>query len=229
MTVDINELFDEVIDLPDPTAQRRYASLIGLDDVKAQIHKQARILLKPTLLDTWANEHHGGPVALADVVRDRPPLFIFGGDVGTGETTLAETFGDQVARTERLAGGVRLMRLSLNARGSGTVGEMTTLITRAFAAVEEQAPITGSGDATRRSSFSSTRPTRSRRAAKPTRCTTRTAPASTRSSAASTRSQRSAARSSRCCARTASTRSTRRSAAAHSASSPSPGPARRCA
>ena len=40
------------------------------------------------------------------------------------------------------------MRLSLNARGSGTVGEMTTLITRAFAAVEEQAPITGSGDAT---------------------------------------------------------------------------------
>lgn len=145
---DINELFDEVLDLPDPDAQRRYAALVGLDDVKSQIHKQAKILLRPSLLDTWARKHHGGAVALADVVRDRPPLFIFGGDVGTGKTTLAETFGDALARGERLAGGVRLMRLSLNARGSGTVGEMTTLITRAFSAVEEQAPAIGSGDAT---------------------------------------------------------------------------------
>ena len=148
MTTDINELFDEILDLPDPNAQRRYAALVGLDDIKAQIHNQAKILLKPTLLDKWANEHHHGPIALTDIVRDRPPLFIFGGDVGTGKTTLAETFGDHLARTEHLAGGVRLMRLSLNARGSGTVGEMTTLITRAFGAVEEQAPIIESGDAT---------------------------------------------------------------------------------
>ena len=149
MTIELNELFDEVLDLPDPNAQRRYLSLVGLDEVKAQIQKQARILLKPTLLDKWAADHHGGPVALTEVVRDRPPLFIFGGDVGTGKTTLAETFGDHLARTERLAGGVRLMRLSLNARGSGTVGEMTTLITRAFSAVEEQAPANELPDATR--------------------------------------------------------------------------------
>lgn len=144
---DIDELFDEVLDLPDPHAQRRYAALVGLDEVKSQIHKQAKILLRPSLLDAWAQKHHGGSVALADVVRDRPPLFIFGGDVGTGKTTLAETFGDHLARGERLSGGVRLMRLSLNARGSGTVGEMTTLITRAFAAVDEQAPTIGTGDA----------------------------------------------------------------------------------
>jgi AAA+ superfamily predicted ATPase len=148
MSTELNDLFDEVIDLPDPNAQRRYASLVGLDDIKSQIHKQARILLKPSLLDTWARDHHRGPVALAEVVRDRPPLFIFGGDVGTGKTTLAETFGDQLARGERLSGGVRLMRLSLNARGSGTVGEMTTLITHAFRAVEEEAPSVDSGDAT---------------------------------------------------------------------------------
>jgi AAA+ superfamily predicted ATPase len=148
MTTDITDLFDEVLDLPDPIAQRRYASLVGLDDVKAQIHKQARILLKPSLLDKWADKHHNGAIALTNVVRDRPPLFIFGGDVGTGKTTLAETFGDHLARTDRLPGGVRLMRLSLNARGSGTVGEMTTLITRAFNAVQEQAPTVESGDAT---------------------------------------------------------------------------------
>jgi AAA+ superfamily predicted ATPase len=148
MTADINDLFDEILDLPDPVAQRRYEALVGLDDVKERIHKQARILLKPSLLSRWADKNHQGSIALIDVVRDRPPLFIFGGDVGTGKTTLAETFGDRIARTERLSGGVQLMRLSLNARGSGTVGEMTTLITGAFRAVEEQAPIVESGDAT---------------------------------------------------------------------------------
>jgi AAA+ superfamily predicted ATPase len=145
MTIEITELFDEVLDLPDPNAQRRYDELVGLDAVKTQIHKQARILLKPSLLDKWANAHHGGTVALADILRDRPPLFIFGGDVGTGKTTLAETFGDHLARSERLE--VRLMRLSLNARGSGTVGEMTTLITKAFAAVEQEAPVISTKDA----------------------------------------------------------------------------------
>lgn len=148
MNAEISDLFDEVLDLPDPNAQRRYAALVGLDDIKAQVQKQARILVKPSLLDQWARDHHGGPVPLADVVRARPPLFIFGGDVGTGKTTLAETFGDALARRERLPGGVRLMRLSLNARGSGTVGEMTTLITHAFGAVEQEAPTIDSGDAT---------------------------------------------------------------------------------
>jgi AAA+ superfamily predicted ATPase len=149
MTADVNELFDEVLDLPDPNAQRRYASLVGLDGIKAQIHKQAKILLKPSLLDKWAGKHHKGRVALTEVVRDRPPLFIFGGDVGTGKTTLAETFGDQLVRSERLPDGARLMRLSLTARGSGTVGEMTNLITLAFSAVEEEAPTIESGDARR--------------------------------------------------------------------------------
>jgi AAA+ superfamily predicted ATPase len=148
MTADLNDLFDDVVDLPDPAAQRRYDALVGLDDVKAHVQKQVRILLKPSLLDRWAEKHHGREVALAEVIRDRPPLFIFGGDVGTGKTTLAETFGDALARSERLPGGVRLMRLSLNTRGSGTVGEMTTLITSAFAAVEDAAPVIDSGDAT---------------------------------------------------------------------------------
>jgi AAA+ superfamily predicted ATPase len=57
-------------------------------------------------------------------------LLIFAGDVGTGKTTLAETFGDEVARTLKIA--VRVFRLSLRSRGSGAVGEMTKLISAAF-------------------------------------------------------------------------------------------------
>jgi AAA+ superfamily predicted ATPase len=144
---DPNDLFEEILELPDPAAERRYRGLVGLDDVKERIHKQARILLKPSLVEAWATKHHGGPLALADIVRDRPPLFVFGGDVGTGKTTLAETFGDRLARSERLSGGVQVMRLSLNARGSGTVGEMTTLISRAFGAVQAAAPPIGDKDA----------------------------------------------------------------------------------
>jgi AAA+ superfamily predicted ATPase len=143
---DLADLFDAVLPLPDSAADRRYDQLVGLDDVKEQLLKQARILLQPSLLDEWADRHHRRQLPIVDIVRDRPPLFIFGGDVGTGKTTLAETFGSALSRSERKLESVTLMRLSLNARGSGTVGEMTTLITRAFAAVEEEVPAMGNGD-----------------------------------------------------------------------------------
>jgi AAA+ superfamily predicted ATPase len=60
----------------------------------------------------------------------RPPLFIFAGDVGTGKTELSLTFGDNFARSNKIK--VDLYCLSLRARGSGAVGEMTRLISDAF-------------------------------------------------------------------------------------------------
>jgi AAA+ superfamily predicted ATPase len=62
--------------------------------------------------------------------------------VGTGKSTLAESFGDPIARTHQIA--VRVMRLSLRTRGTGAVGEMTRLLSAAFDAVIEQAR--GGGD-----------------------------------------------------------------------------------
>ena len=76
-------------------------------------------------------------MSLVNVYLDRPPLFVFTGDVGCGKTALAESFGDQIARSENLA--VSVYRLSLNARGSGAVGEMTKLIAAAFTVVREAA------------------------------------------------------------------------------------------
>src|SRR5207245_4402276 len=79
----------------------------------------------------------GGLVPAATALLDRPPVFVLGGDVGTGKTALAETFGDPLARTIGIP--VFAYRLSLAARGTGLVGEITTLIRDAFATVAAEA------------------------------------------------------------------------------------------
>lgn len=129
-------LFDSVDSLPDERARERYERLVGLDVVKQRLTKEAQILLDPGLLERWSEEHHGGTVAATEAFDDRIPLFVFAGDVGTGKTVLAETFGDALARAAKID--VLLMRLSLSARGSGAVGEMTRLISDAFDRVEQE-------------------------------------------------------------------------------------------
>jgi len=77
-------------------------------------------------------------LAALDLLQRRPPLFIFAGDVGTGKTELATTFGDALARATDTR--VQLFCLSLRARGSGAVGEMTRLISDAFRYLREHCP-----------------------------------------------------------------------------------------
>ena len=130
-------IFEEVREYPDPAAARRFASLVGLDEMKDRLLKEARLLLDPESLSAWSAKHHRQKLRLLDFFRDRPPLFIFAGDVGTGKTALAETFGDAVARDADLR--VTLYSLSLNARGTGAVGEMTSLLSAAFNEVKHAA------------------------------------------------------------------------------------------
>jgi AAA+ superfamily predicted ATPase len=130
-------IFEEVREFPDPTAARRFASLVGLDEMKDRLLKEARLLLDPESLAAWSTKHHRRKMKIIEFFRDRPPLFIFAGDIGTGKTILAETFGDAVAREAGIA--VMLYALSLNARGTGAVGEMTTLLSAAFTEVKQAA------------------------------------------------------------------------------------------
>jgi AAA+ superfamily predicted ATPase len=135
MTID---LFEEPLEFPDPAAERRYQALVGLDTVKARLEKEAAILLKPELLEKWSKDHHDKKMLpAAEMLLERPPMLLFGGDVGTGKTTLAETFGDAVARRYDIP--VRVYRLSLQSRGSGAVGEMSSLLSGAFAEVRKLA------------------------------------------------------------------------------------------
>lgn len=133
---EITDVFERVDKFPDPAAGERYDELVGLDGVKERLLKEARLLLKPALLDWWSKGNHGRVLPVVRAFGERNPLFVFAGDVGTGKTALAETFGHALARAERIK--VTLMRLSLNARGSGRVGEMTSLISEAFRIVEDR-------------------------------------------------------------------------------------------
>lgn len=136
------DLFEAVIELPDRSVQRRYEALVGLDALKDRLSKEAELLLNPTGLDEWSSAHHGTRIAACDAFADRPPMFLFAGDVGTGKTALAESFGDHVARSLGIP--VLLYRLSLSSRGSGAVGEMTQLLAAAFDEVRRSAS-TGGG------------------------------------------------------------------------------------
>jgi SpoVK/Ycf46/Vps4 family AAA+-type ATPase len=134
-----SDLFDAVDPLPDDRAAERYAHLVGLDGVKERLQKESELLLAPGVLAEWSKRCHGGEIAAVAAFAERRPLFLFAGDVGTGKTELAETFGDAVARERKIE--VMLFRLSLAARGSGAVGEMTKLISEAFNAVETEIPV----------------------------------------------------------------------------------------
>lgn len=130
------QLFANVLEYPDPTAQERLASLVGLDDVRDRLVAEASLLIDPTAVDKWAAKHHEIGLRAAAEVTARTPLIVLAGDVGTGKTELAETFADAVARSLRIE--MSLYSLSLSARGKGIVGEMTTLISAAFATIATQ-------------------------------------------------------------------------------------------
>jgi AAA+ superfamily predicted ATPase len=121
--------------LPDATARARFDALFDLDRVKSSLSTAIGVALRPEKLRAWVTKH-GGATA-AQMIANRAPLFILGGDVGTGKTELAETIGDAVGRAERME--ILLYRLSLTARGSGLVGEMTQRLSTAFATVLSEA------------------------------------------------------------------------------------------
>ncbi|CAA9354664.1 MAG: AAA ATPase, central region [uncultured Chloroflexia bacterium] len=126
-----SELFGTILEYPDARAQHRFQALVGIDDIKTRLVNEAAALLDPKILEDWSQQHYRKQVPLVGAMKERTPLFVFAGDVGTGKTELAESVGDPIARSLNLDP-LTLFPLSLTARGRGLVGEMTTLIVQAF-------------------------------------------------------------------------------------------------
>lgn len=123
-------LFARTEEFPNSSAQERFTALVGLDDLIDRLVTDAVALLNPTMLQRWSWDVHGEVIPAVGAIVDRTPLFVFAGDVGVGKTEVAEVIGQVIAvRTDT---DVTLYPLSLSARGRGAVGEMTTLLTRAF-------------------------------------------------------------------------------------------------
>ena len=128
--ITLDTLFDRRGSFPDSDASKRFARLIGIDEIKDRLVKSLGILVSPEGIRAWAKKFHKEDISLLAFVERRPPLIILAGDVGTGKTELASTVGDPVSRQEGID--VTLFPLSLATRGSGRVGEMTKLISAAF-------------------------------------------------------------------------------------------------
>ena len=129
--------FDRVVEYPDPEARRRLEALVGIDQIKTDLIRQAQTLLDSTVLEGWSTKYHGKILPIIGEVSSRTPLVVLAGDVGTGKTELAESFPDAVARDLKIP--ITLYPLSLSARGRGAVGEMTMLLTTAFDRVADAA------------------------------------------------------------------------------------------
>jgi len=131
-------IFDSETPLPSEPLAKREKTLLGFDARYARVHDQLRLLLNVGGLGNWNRKHHGGKLAICDLVAEQYPLVIFHGDVGTGKTAMAECIANRLVAEARSEDSI-LFKLSNRVRGSGMVGEMGTLITEAFRKVIQSA------------------------------------------------------------------------------------------
>lgn len=131
-------IFDSETPLPSDALARREKMLLGFEGRYARVHDQLRLLLNVGGLSDWNRKHHGGKLAICDLVAEQYPLAIFHGDVGTGKTVVAECIANRLVAEAKSEDSI-LFKLSNRVRGCGMVGEMGTLIAEAFRKVIQSA------------------------------------------------------------------------------------------
>jgi AAA+ superfamily predicted ATPase len=132
------KIFDSETPLPDERLTALAKTLLGFEARYARVRDQFRLLLSMSELGAWNKKHHGGRLALCDLIAEQYPLAIFHGDVGTGKTVTAECIANQLVIDSRTEDSV-LFKLSNRVRGVGKVGEMGSLLSEAFERVGQAA------------------------------------------------------------------------------------------
>ena len=131
-------VFDTEIELPASQLTEREKTLLGFERRYERIQNQLRLVLNQDQLSTWSSTHHNTVLPICNLVADQYPLVIFHGDVGTGKTATAECIANRIVHESGTEDSV-LFKLSNRVRGSGEVGEMGPLFTRAWAEGAEAA------------------------------------------------------------------------------------------
>lgn len=124
------KLFESEIALPNAHLTETTQRLVEFDGRYQRIWRDLRTLLDPEELSRWSLKFHGKPLPICSIMRDRYPLIVFHGDVGTGKTATAEGIANRMAiELEKEA---YLVKLSTRIRGQGLHGEMSKLVGEAF-------------------------------------------------------------------------------------------------
>lgn len=132
-----NTILDAQQDLPSKKLNDMANTLIGFSQRYEKMRNHLKIMLSPNQLDAWSEKYYKKIIPLCNVIRQRYPLFILSGDVGTGKTVTAECVADRLTREMKKEG--FLLKLSTRVRGRGLHGEMSQLIQDAFQELEKQA------------------------------------------------------------------------------------------
>jgi AAA+ superfamily predicted ATPase len=135
--VEVADLFELELELPNAKIAAASKRLVGFEDRYQKLHRGLRLLADPEELIAWSKKFHHSELALCAAVSERYPLVIFAGDVGTGKTVTAEGVCDRLARESKKD--AMLFKLSTRVRGTGKVGQMSTLLNQAFDVVAKQA------------------------------------------------------------------------------------------
>ena len=130
-------LFELEVSLPDARLKAQAERLVGFKARYERIHQVLRLLIDKDGLEAWSKKHYHQRLPLLDSLLDRYPLVVFHGDVGTGKTATAEAASNALAK--ELGKDAMLFKLSTRVRGSGNVGEMSTLINQAFDIIMKEA------------------------------------------------------------------------------------------
>lgn len=132
-------IFDYEIPLPDTRLAKKASRLLGFGERYQRVHDQLQLLLRADEVTDWSKRHYKKRVIpLCDLIDEQYPLVVFHGDVGTGKTATAECVANRSV-TEAKAEDSILYKLSSRVRGSGKVGEMSSLLADAFQKIRESA------------------------------------------------------------------------------------------
>ena len=133
----IKNTFDTQRDLPSGELKDTAETLIGFERHYEALKNHLMVVLMPDRVDEWSKEYYKKIIPLCKVIRQRYPLFLLSGDVGTGKTVTAECAADRLTRDMSREG--FLLKLSTRVRGKGLHGEMSQLIQDAFENLKTQA------------------------------------------------------------------------------------------